>query len=128
MRRRLIAVVWIAGGTVPVLLATVYLVGCCVLPFHGVLHKLMPLCDFAMSAVRGEHEHDATPAAPARAKQEPVKRITSVMPSTFVVTASDVPRVFTPAASTAYRSFISLGATRCDRDVGWHVLVATFLI
>ncbi len=37
-------------------------------------------------------------------------------------------RAVAPAATTAYRSFITLGAVRCDRDVGLHVLVATFLI
>jgi hypothetical protein len=29
---------------------------------------------------------------------------------------------------TAYRNFIALGAVRCDRDVGLHVLIVTFLI
>jgi hypothetical protein len=33
-----------------------------------------------------------------------------------------------PIAVTGYRSFISHGAVRCDRDVGLHVLVETFRI
>lgn len=135
MRRRVIAAVWIAGGTVPLLLATVFLVGCCVLPFHQAVHKLMPICDMAVSVIRGEQhagddqEHDALPPSPAREKQEPVKRIATEVPNMFRLAASgDETRAMAVNATTGYRSFISLGAVRCDRDVGLHVLVATFLI
>jgi len=34
--------------------------------------------------------------------------------------------MLTVAAS--HRSFISLGATRCDQDVGLHLFIETFLI
>jgi hypothetical protein len=129
MRRRVIAAAWIAGATVPLLLATVFLVGCCVLPFHQVAHKLMPICDMAASMMRGDAhaDHDATPPAPE--KQEPVKRIVTRVTSVFRLAAITAPQiVVAPNATTAYRSFISLGAIRCDRDVGLHVLVETFLI
>lgn len=134
MRRRVIAAVWITGATVPLLLATVFLVGCCVLPFHSIAHKLMPICDMAASILRGDHaaqdhEHEATPPAPAREKQEPVKRIATEVPAVFRLAAiSGTSRAIAPTATTAYRSFITLGAVRCDRDVGLHVLVETFLI
>lgn len=127
MRRRLIAAVWVAGATVPLLIAAVFLVGCCALPFHGVLHKLMPLCEMAANAAHGEHEHDAA-TPPARGKQEPVKRVPSAMPPAMRVAANESHQLVTPSASKSYRSFISLGATRCDRDVGLHVLVDTFRI
>jgi hypothetical protein len=134
MRRRVVAAVWIAGATVP-LLAAVFLAGCCVLPFHGVMHKLMPLCEMAASVVRGDHgndhhEHEALPPAPARDKQEPVKRIATGLTSPFspVLIVDDHGRALSPSASTSYRSFITLGAVRCDQDVGLNVLVATFLI
>ena len=133
-RRRLIAAAWIAGATVPFLLATVFLVGCCVLPFHQVMHKLMPICEMAASVMRGDHgadghDHDAVPPAPAREKQEPVKRIATEVPAPFRLAAVTVGQYnAAPSATTAYRSFISLGAMRCDRDVGLHVLVETFLI
>jgi hypothetical protein len=75
-----------------------------------------------------EHQHDATPP-PAREKQEPVKRIATEVPQVFRLTAGTAAQVAgTPAAATGYRSFITLGAVRCDRDVGLHVLVETFLI
>ncbi|HEY0141663.1 MAG TPA: hypothetical protein VGF48_12260 [Thermoanaerobaculia bacterium] len=128
MRRRVIAVVWIAGATVPLLLATVFLFGCCVLPFHQVAHKLMPVCHVAADLMRGEtapQEGDAVPPAPG--KQEPVKRIISTLtPVQRLAAIAPVPRVAAPSPASAYRSFITHGAVRCDRDVGLHVLVATF--
>lgn len=136
MRRRVIAAVWIAGATVPLLLGTVFLVGCCVLPFHQVVHKLMPICDMAANVMRGEQqraghgpEHDALPPSPAREKQDPVKRIATEVPNLFRLAAvGDEPHAIAVNFTTGYRSFITLGALRCDRDVGLHVFVATFLI
>jgi hypothetical protein len=112
-------------------MGTVFLVGCCVLPFHNVVHKLMPVCEMAVNVIRGDQpagqEHGAIP--PARERQEPVKRIVTIAPNVFrlaVSTAAE--RTLAPNAMTGYRSFITLGAVRCDRDVGLHVLVDTFLI
>jgi hypothetical protein len=127
MNRRVVAAVWIMGATVPLLIATAFLVGCCVLPFHGVMHKLMPLCEMAVSAVRGDSP--SVPVPPARDQQEPVKRIITMVPVAYrLAIDTRTAHAATPAASTTYRSFISLGATRCDRDVGLHVLVDTFRI
>lgn len=118
----------------PFLVATVFLVGCCVLPFHAVMHKLMPICETAASIMRGDHgadghDHDAVPPPQGREAQETVKRIATEVPTLFrLAVVSEAERSVAPSATTAYRSFISLGATRCDRDVGLHVLVETFLI
>jgi len=130
MKRRLIAAAWILGATVPLLMATVFLVGCCVLPFHNVVHNLMPLCEMAANVIRGDHadDHEATPPVPARDKQEPVKRIATEVPTDFRLAIANGARAASPVAATEYRSFITLGAVRCDRDVGLHVLVETFLI
>jgi hypothetical protein len=134
MRRRVIAAVWITGSTVPLLLATVFVFGCCVLPFHEIAHKLMPVCDMAASMMRGDsagsdhHQHEATPP-PAREKQEPVKRMATEVPLVFRLAALPAAeRLGAQNAATGYRSFIALGAIRCDQDVGLHVLVETFLI
>jgi hypothetical protein len=127
MKRRVVAAIWITGATVPLLMATVLVVGCCALPFHHVVHKLMPICDMAMNMMRGDT--DSVPAVPSREKQEPVKRIATEVPYAFrlarVMTESGMTAT---ATATSYRSFITLGAMRCDRDVGLHVLVETFLI
>ncbi|HYC58683.1 MAG TPA: hypothetical protein VEK79_03880 [Thermoanaerobaculia bacterium] len=128
MKRRIIAAAWITGATVPLLMATLFAVGCCVLPFHSVMHKLMPLCNMAASMFRGDDAASDDATTPAREKQGPIKRMTTVVPQTFRLASTSVARINAPIATTSYRSFISLGAIRCDRDVGLHVLVETFLI
>ncbi|HXI11113.1 MAG TPA: hypothetical protein VNM92_00500 [Thermoanaerobaculia bacterium] len=134
MKRRLIAAAWITGATVPLFVATLFIVGCCVFPFHKTLHKLMPLCDMAAGIMRGtqaagSHDQDATPSAPAREKQEPVRRLATEAPHVFrLSTLTATALVTAPTASSSYRSFITLGAIRCDRDVGLQILLDTFLI
>jgi len=125
MRRSAIVVAWIAGTIVPLLASAVLLFGCCVLPFHRVIHKVLPLCGLA----RGVLHHDQQQPLPARGKQEPVKRMATEVPRAFhLTTASAPPRRVASADATTYRSFITLGAVRCDRDVGLHLLVGTLLI
>jgi hypothetical protein len=133
MKRTVIAAAWILGSTLPLLAAAVFLVGCCVLPFHGVIHKMLPLCHTAAEMIAG-HDHDAdhhddAPATPAKQKEEPVKRIATETVATFQLAAAIGAQHHTlPPAASRYRSFITLGATRCDQDVGLNVLVHTFLI
>ena len=125
MRRTAIAAAWIVGATVRLLASAVLLFGCCVLPFHRVVHKVIPLCGLA----RGILHHDQQQPLPARNKQEPVKRIATEVPRAFhLTTASAPPRRIASADATTYRSFIAFGAVRCDRDVGLHLLVGTLLI
>jgi hypothetical protein len=127
MRRRFVAAAWIAGATVPLLMATVFVVGCCVLPFHNVVHRLMPVCAMALDAMCGDHDSQAP--VPAREKQEPAKRMATVVSPMFKLAMSDVAHHnLAPSPASGHRSFISLGAVRCDQDVGLHVLVDTFRI
>lgn len=134
MNRRLIAAVWVTGMTIPLLAGAVFLIGCCVLPFHRVIHQLLPLCDMAAKVVSSEHadghDHNAQPSSPAREKQEPMPRLAMELSSTFrvLLTSTAVLRTPVPRSETAYRSYMSLGAVRCDQDVGLHLLDQTFLI
>jgi hypothetical protein len=132
MRRTAIAAAWIAGTTVPLVAAFVFVFGCCVLPFHAYIHKAMPLCHLAMDFISGEHagHHDgAQQPLPARAKQEPVQRIATEVPRSFQLGGlTSILRAAVAADTSTYRSFISLGALRCDQDVGLYVLAAAFLI
>jgi hypothetical protein len=131
MRRTVIAAAWIAGTTAPLVAALVFLFGCCALPFHAYIHKAMPLCHLAMEFVSGEHadHHDGAQQLPARAKQEPVKRIATEVPRSFQLAAlTSALRATVPTDASAYRSFISLGALRCDQDVGLYALTSTLLI
>ena len=134
MRRRIIATAWIIGTTAPLLLAGAFIIGCCVLPFHGVLHKIMPLCQMAVSVIRGDHdrhdhEHEALPPAPAGEKREAVKQIATDLPLAFrFVGFVGGSHLMTPSSSTAHRSFITLGAVRCDEDVGLNIVLQIFRI
>jgi hypothetical protein len=129
MKRKVIAAVWILGATVPLLAATVYLVGCCVLPFHQAMHEVVPLCHIAMSATGAPDagERDALP--PARDKEEAGKRVDTNVRAAFRLGffASQAQHVAAPALPS-HRSFLAHGAMRCDQDVGLHVLVETFRI
>ena len=134
MRRKVIAAVWIIGATTPLLLATVFVIGCCALPFHAVMHKLMPLCDMAAAVMRGDHadrdhEHESTPA-PSRQKEDSGTRLLTSLPSNlrWANRGLDATALLAARSQTAYRSFISLGAVRCDQDIGLHVLVEIFRI
>lgn len=130
MKRTAIAAAWLIGTTIPLLMATVMVFGCCVLPFHGVIHKFMPFCNVAFNVMRGEHHaSDPQPPLPARAKQEPVKRIATEVPRMFQLAVAAQPEHDAGANHAAsYRTFIALGALRCDQDVGLHLLISTLLI
>jgi hypothetical protein len=132
MKRRVIAAIWIGGATIPLLFATIYVAGCCVLPFHGVMHKLMPVCRMAVEAFRidesATHRSDQ-PATPAEGKTQSTKvSWAATRHSQRVMAFVTAQAILSPVAATAYRSFITLGAIRCDRDVGLHLLVDTFRI
>jgi hypothetical protein len=126
MRRTVIAAAWIFGATVPLLMAVVFVFGCCVLPFHAYIHKAMPFCHVAIGVMTGHSSSQQS--VPASKKQEPVPRMTTELPRTFQLSMSTLSSSIAANPITAYRSFISLGAMRCDRDVGLHLLIATLLI
>jgi hypothetical protein len=128
MKRTAIAAAWIFGATVPLLISVVMIFGCCVLPFHAYIHKAIPFCHVAIGMMTGEQHGSPQQKVPASKKQEPSPRMTTDLPRTFhrSMTASSSAVAKNPL--TAHRNFIALGAVRCDRDVGLHVLVVTFLI
>ncbi|MGA8806732.1 MAG: hypothetical protein WB973_02565 [Thermoanaerobaculia bacterium] len=128
MRRTAIAAAWIVGATVPLLVSVVWVFGCCVLPFHAYIHKAIPLCHVAIGVMTGEQHGSPQQQVPASKKQEQAPRMTSELLPRFhlAMTASTSAVARNPI--TAYRNFIALGAVRCDRDVGLHLLIATLLI
>ncbi|HEX9668585.1 MAG TPA: hypothetical protein VGC93_03795 [Thermoanaerobaculia bacterium] len=121
--RRLIVVAWLAGGG----LAAFLLVGCCILPFHGFVHRLVPLCEMAAALVTGDdtgpgHDHDH-PAAPAERQDgsgSGARHQAGWQPAAH----RGLQVVLTPTADrpldspARYRTLVSLGATRLDEDVG----------
>jgi len=132
MKRRVTAAIWIGGATIPLLFATIYVAGCCVLPFHGVMHKLMPVCRMAVESFRIDakaHRGADQPSTPAETKAQSARAsMIAMRQSPRLTTVATTQAAVSPLAATAYRSFITLGAIRCDRDVGLHLLVDTFRI
>ena len=120
---------------IPSALAGLVLFGCCILPFHERLHS-MPLCLLASQVLTGHHDgadhdrdgdHGATPP-PSREKLSfgSPSFETSVAVRLFV--GQDGVRRRLDEARSDPRNFISLGAVRCENDVGLHLLHTTFLI
>jgi len=119
MRRFSIVVAWIAFACMPTVAISVLIFGCCALPFHRVIHRILPVC----SGIMKTHEsHTPTTPAPVAAKVA------------SVVFARPVAKSATPIAPLAPRpvpllpSRIGLGALRCDDDVGLHLLLLILLI
>lgn len=128
MRRALIAFGLIAGTLLPALFATVWLFGCCVLPFHQTLHRILPLCHIAIFAHSGGRSHEQPATTPAQEKRPAHVRLVTEVAAGFAVPFARASHFFIPCSAAAYRSFIALGALRCDRDVGLHALFSAFLI
>lgn len=127
MKRTLLGVTALVGLAIPLVVATVFLFGCCVLPFHKVVHTLMPLCSIAAQLAHGGERESAS--TPAQARDEAVRQFPSELTSAFRTSLPSGSQSFSPSTHHSYRSFITLGATRCDRDVGRHLaLLDTFRI
>jgi hypothetical protein len=131
MKRAAIATTCLLSATVPVLFAIVFYFGCCVLPFHHAMHRLMPICAVAkqMLARGGETERQTATPASDRNPNEP-QLVTNTPARQALQPANAMWRLDVAAASApGYRSFISLGAARCDADVGrQRLLLVTFRI
>jgi hypothetical protein len=126
MTRRTVVLTWLMASAMPLVLAMA-LLGCCALPFHATMHKVVP-CGMAEMALtpqpsgehggHGRHEQPAAPPAQKHDGQDGTRlawkseaRQAAPLPVT-VGAIVDVPR---PPAD---RSQIALGAARCDDDVG----------
>ena len=75
---------------------------------HCMMQRVMRSCALATQ----HHDHQAQPI-PARAKRQIATVVARALPAAMTST----PRLIATGA-VAYRSLISLGAVRCDRDVG----------
>jgi hypothetical protein len=127
MRRTAIALGLIAGTLVPALVATVWLFGCCVLPFHQTLHRIVPLCRMAIGFAHSK-QSDQQPSTAPQEKQRPTPRLMTELTAPFSVSVVNESSPLVTCSPAARRSFMTLGAMRCDRDIGLHTLFATFLI
>ena len=129
MRRTVIAVAWLASTTLPILLAIVFKFGCCVLPFHAYLHRALPLCGLAAAATSADHQKAGQGSLPASEKQDLKARVFTTAPRATALARSSVRQsALARLSSAAYRNQVTLGAIRCDQDVGWQALTCTLLI
>lgn len=124
----------LAGVVIPSTLAAMFVFGCCVLPFHRFLHGTAPLCHTAAGILAGHHdgdEHgDHHPATPPPAREKSSLSSPTVLTPNAVrlfLTADGIRQQFDVVRS-GHRSVISLGATRCESDVGLQLLLTTFRI
>ncbi len=115
--RKAIAFAWIAGNVAGTLGLTLYLFSCCALPFHDVLHRMLPVCGEAAAVLQRDHHHDVTPATTSAQHQ----------PAVAEVVAEIAPAPL-PRRAPELRNHRTLGSLRVDDDIGLHTLLATFLI
>jgi hypothetical protein len=128
MYRRIAALLWLTSAFAPSIVSFILAFGCCVLPFHKSVHRVMPACHVAMQlASPVKDEDESTPAEPRddraqrfAAAASPRLRFVPVTMAAMNVTSSLSP--------TFMRSSFSPGAARCDSDVGLTELLATWRI
>jgi len=121
----------VLGTTVPVLIATLFIFGCCVLPFHKVIHSVAPLCTMAAGMMTGQHHHEdpQETQVPASEKQNQTSKFSTELTACSPLLHSDVSHPsLIPAGRQGLRDLVSLGALRCDQDVGSAALLQTFRI
>ncbi len=122
-RRRAFVFGWLLASSAPVVLAIV-LVGCCALPFHGLVHRVMPLCAMAEAALtahhHGEHDGHEQPVTPPQKQDDQARARPAAKPEPRASLLAALPagalRSLPP--SVVRRSQLSPGAFRCDDDVG----------
>ena len=122
--RGIIVLAWLAVSGVPLLLALA-LFGCCALPFHESVHRVVPLCHLAETALappgasgRGDAGQPATPA-PQKQDGQDGWRIAWKREAPATMLPPLTARFLGPQAVAAgTRNQLSLGALRCDDDVG----------
>ena len=124
----------LTGFAVPSALAGIFVFGCCIFPFHKYLHGAMPLCHLASGVLAGHHDGDEHggdhPATPPPSREKLSIASSSVVASVAVrlFMTTDVTRQRFDTARSDHRSVISLGAVRCENDVGLQLLLTTFRI
>ena len=125
MKRITLAAAALLGATVVAGMLSVALFGCCALPFHRTLHRMMPSCSGILRALHHGSHDEAAPARPA-----PSTRAGKALAAQALAgVAARRNRVATTAATPrSLRDLVTLGALRCDDDVGLHLLLATLLI
>lgn len=121
LRKLFIALTYLATVALPATLAAIALFGCCALPFHRYIHKVLPLCTGILKTTPKE------PTAPPPARPRVAPPVVEHADAAVAPDANAHAR-HRPCALRTERSAMSHGALRCDDDIGLNLLHATFLI
>jgi hypothetical protein len=123
MKRIWIAGLCVAGVTIPVTLMTVFLFGCCVLPFHRGIHRVFPICGGIVKLLTPQAHDDAIPT-----KAAPKPSISRVIFAKRLPGVAIHIALLPPARPLRPIDRRTQSAMRCDDDVGLHLLLAVLLI
>jgi hypothetical protein len=123
VKRIWIAALLVGGATIPALLMAAFLFGCCVLPFHHVVHRVFPFCGGIVKLLTPQPHHDAVPSKPASKHTIGAAIVVKRAVAAFM---RDEPLVVTH--SLPPRDRLAHGAVRCDDDVGLYLLVSILRI
>lgn len=128
MKRPLLAIGIALSTVAPAVIGAAFLFGCCVLPFHGVVHRVMPLCHAATDFLLDGGSEQQQPALPVQSSEKTTRLSPSLPPHLFHHAPLTATTLTAQRSSTDLRSFISLGALRCDDDIGLSAFLNTFRI
>ena len=112
----------------PALIGAAFVFGCCVLPFHAVIHRVVPLCHVATDFLRGGESDQQQPALPAQQTEKTTRLSPSVVPELFHQAPLTATTLTAQRSFDDLRSFMTLGALRCDDDIGLSAFLNTFRI
>ena len=126
MKRFWIALAWMGAVTVPALLMVVFLFGCCVLPFHQVLHHAFPICGGIVAFLI----HSPMPPIPGGAATPPPARVqlTPLLGAVMTLFSSQRSALAVRIAPPISRAQLAFGGVPSERDVGLHLFNATLII
>lgn len=133
MSRRTLALTALVASALP-LLAALLIFGCCVLPFHKVVHAVVPLCHGAAELVAGTASGEPVDGAPASTPEakRPLEMFKAIVRGHSTAGAmavlADLVAQSTALHRLAPRNAMSLGALRVDDDVGAQSLLSSFVI
>ena len=120
IRRRGWFAAWLLAGTALPAVAAVAIFGCCQLPFHGLIHRVMPLCEVAEHLLAHHHDEEspATPPPVQTDTRSSVARLASMPLHAFTAPMLLVASMGGPIGRSSVVGGRPIGAFRCDDDVG----------
>jgi hypothetical protein len=127
MKKRIIVAGWLTWTTLSFIVTFACLFDCCSMPFQRLLHIGMPPhCSHMRMAAPQTPDDVRDAAAPGRSA--PNGKAAPIAPHLVADTRAAVNGSTHLAPLHLRRTLIAHGALRCDRDVGLHLLNATFLL